>query len=51
LTPTFWSAAQIAGCRYLLSEDLQTGQGFDGLTVISPFVTEVSQIFPAKPSG
>jgi predicted nucleic acid-binding protein len=38
----FWdalivAAAQIAACRYLLTEDLQHGQELDGVTVISPF--------------
>jgi predicted nucleic acid-binding protein len=32
------SAAREAGCRYLLTEDLQAGQEFDGLAVINPFV-------------
>lgn len=31
------AAAQTAGCRTLLSEDLQNGQEFDELTVASPF--------------
>ena len=30
-------AAQRAGCRYLLSEDLQTGQDFEGMRVVDPF--------------
>jgi predicted nucleic acid-binding protein len=30
-------AAQIAGCSLLLTEDLQDGQVFDGLTVVNPF--------------
>jgi predicted nucleic acid-binding protein len=38
----FWdalvvSAAQLAGCRYLLTEDLQHGQVLGGVTVLSPF--------------
>ena len=38
----FWdamivSAAEHAGCRWLLTEDLQADQKFDGLTVINPF--------------
>lgn len=38
----FWDAlivvaARVAGCRRLLSEDLQHGQRFDGLTVENPF--------------
>jgi predicted nucleic acid-binding protein len=31
------SAALLAGCRYLLSEDLQDGQLIDGLEVVNPF--------------
>lgn len=31
------SAARVADCRYLLSEDLQTNQNFGRLKVISPF--------------
>ena len=39
---SWWDAlivgsAQTLGCRALLTEDLQHGQQFDGLTVISPF--------------
>ena len=30
-------AARAAGCKTLLSEDLQTGQDFDGVTVENPF--------------
>jgi predicted nucleic acid-binding protein len=32
------SAAQMAGCGYLLSDDLQDGQAFDGVTVVDPFL-------------
>ncbi|HET8701115.1 MAG TPA: PIN domain-containing protein [Nitrococcus sp.] len=31
------AAAQRAGCRYLLTEDLQNGQNLDGVTVLNPF--------------
>jgi predicted nucleic acid-binding protein len=39
---SFWdglivSSALIAGCRYLLSEDLQDGQAIEGLQVVNPF--------------
>jgi predicted nucleic acid-binding protein len=39
---SFWdsliiAAAAQAGCRYLLTEDLQDGQEFDGVRVIDPF--------------
>ena len=41
---SFWdaliiSAAQIADCRYLLTEDLQEKQTFDKLEVVNPFHT------------
>ncbi len=32
------SAAQVAGCRYLLTEDLGDGQHYDDLVVVSPFL-------------
>lgn len=31
-------AARAAGCNRVLSEDLQTGQGFGGVTIENPFV-------------
>lgn len=39
---SFWdalivAAAQLQGCRYLLSEDLQDGQALGAVTVLSPF--------------
>lgn len=39
---SFWDAAIIeaaraAGCRHVLSEDLNSGQDYDGLVVINPF--------------
>ena len=39
---SFWdaqivAAAQLASCRYLLTEDLQDGQILDGLIVTNPF--------------
>jgi predicted nucleic acid-binding protein len=30
-------AAQVSGCRTLLTEDLQHGQRFDGLEIVNPF--------------
>ena len=33
------AAAQQARCRTLLSEDFQTGQQFDDVTVVNPFAT------------
>ena len=32
------SAAQIASCQYLLTEDLQSDQNFDNVQVINPFL-------------
>ena len=34
------SAAQVAGCAWLVSEDLQPGRVFDSLTVVDPFRTD-----------
>ena len=38
------SAAQSAGCRYLLTEDLQHQQALEGLTVLNPFETSPSML-------
>ena len=38
------ASAQAGGCRYLLTEDLQPGQTFDGLVVVSPFRTRPQEI-------
>lgn len=35
------AAAQRAGCRYLLSEDLQAGQHFGKVEVVNPFETRI----------
>jgi predicted nucleic acid-binding protein len=32
------AAAQVGGCTHLLTEDLQEGQSFEGVRVVSPFV-------------
>lgn len=42
---SFWDALIVAaaksiGCRYLLTEDLQSNQDLDGILVISPFLTD-----------
>lgn len=34
------AAAEVAGCEYLLTEDLQDGQQFGTLRVVDPFVHE-----------
>lgn len=39
------SAAKIADCRYLLSEDLQAGQDLGGLIVVDPFQTTPEKIY------
>ncbi len=41
---SFWdalivAAAKVAGCRYLLTEDLSAGQDLDGVVVVNPFKT------------
>ena len=38
------AAALQSGCRYLLTEDLQTGQVIDTMTIISPFADEPEKI-------
>ena len=40
---SFWdalivAAAQSASCRYLLTEDLQSGQEIEGVVVVNPFI-------------
>jgi predicted nucleic acid-binding protein len=32
------AAAKVSSCRYLLTEDLQTGQKLDGIEVVNPFL-------------
>ncbi len=46
---SFWdaqivAAARAAGCRYLLTEDLQHGQDLDGLVVVDPFATQPDEL-------
>ena len=46
---SFWdslivAAAKVAGCRYLLTEDLQRGQELDGVMVVNPFISEPSSL-------
>ena len=48
-TVGFWDAlmlasAQIGGCRYFLSEDLQDGQDFDGVRVVNPFTASPQRV-------
>lgn len=44
---SFWdalivAAAKSTGCRYLLTEDLQTTRDLDGIIVVSPFLTDAA---------
>ena len=41
------AAARVAGCRYLLTEDLQAGQGLAGVMVVDPFVTRPEELPPS----
>ncbi len=48
----FWdaqivAAAKSAGCRYLLTEDLQSGQDLGGVMVVSPFITAPEELDPS----
>jgi predicted nucleic acid-binding protein len=36
------AAAKVSSCRYLLTEDLQTGQKLDGIEVVNPFLVSPS---------
>ena len=45
----FWdalivAAAQRVGCTYLLTEDLQDGQDFEGLLVVNPFTEDPGRL-------
>jgi predicted nucleic acid-binding protein len=49
---SFWdslivAAAKTASCRYLLTEDLQSGQDLNGVLVISPFLYDPASPLPA----
>ena len=39
------AAAQVSGCRYLLTEDLQAGQVLGGIEVIDPFRSSPEELF------
>ena len=46
---SFWDAlivgaAKSAGCRYLLTEDLQAKQDLDGITVVNPFLSDPGSV-------
>lgn len=38
------ASAQLAGCRYLLTEDLQHGQDLGGVEVVNPFQASAEQL-------
>ena len=37
------AAARQTGCTYLISEDLQTGQTIENLTIVNPFTTTINE--------
>lgn len=46
---SFWDALIVAaakslGCRYLLTEDLQTNQDLDGIMVVNPFLSDPTSV-------
>lgn len=46
---SFWdalivAAAKAAGCRYLLTEDLQADQELDGVVVVNPFLRSPAEV-------
>jgi predicted nucleic acid-binding protein len=43
------AAARRAGCTLLLSEDLNPGQDYGGVMVVSPFEAEPDEILPDRP--
>jgi predicted nucleic acid-binding protein len=48
---SFWDALIVAaakslGCRFLLTEDLQADQDFEGVLVVNPFVSDPSSLPP-----
>jgi predicted nucleic acid-binding protein len=42
------AAAQHAGCRYVLTEDLQHGQQIGAVTVINPFTAQPQEVLAAN---
>jgi predicted nucleic acid-binding protein len=47
----YWDAlivasAQQAGCRYLLTEDLQHGQQLGPVTIVNPFIVQPRELLP-----
>ena len=39
------AAAKVASCGYLLTEDLQAGQEFEGIEVVNPFLRDPESVF------
>ncbi len=53
---SFWdalivAAAKVSSSRYLLTEDLQAGQDFDGVLVVHPFQGEPGRSLPNEAGG
>lgn len=46
-----WAAAQRAGCRLLLSEDLHDGQTMGGMTFVNPFEPKNAMLIDAALSS
>ncbi|WP_231363551.1 hypothetical protein [Thioalkalivibrio sulfidiphilus] len=44
-------AAVRAGCRFLLTEDLQHGQMLSGILVLNPFETDLPEAGETTPSS
>jgi predicted nucleic acid-binding protein len=42
-----WATARVAGCRLLLSEDLNDGQTLGGVTCVNPFVPKNATLIEA----
>ena len=42
--PLIVAAAKSVSCRFLLTEDLQSGQDFDGLLVVNPFLRDPASL-------
>jgi len=38
------AAARAASCKYLLTDDMQSGQEVDGVTIVNPFALDPSQV-------
>jgi predicted nucleic acid-binding protein len=38
------AAARMARCRYLISEDLQDGKEYEGLTIVNPFLRSPAEV-------